>query len=99
MLSTIEMCHHFAGTQTVWISDGYYSVHMMAACDIDTAVNENERKESEEKLMQISGFHDTIIFCLLRILMYLRFRHLEKYLLICLPMVCICFAIQHLLSI
>ncbi|KAG6659773.1 hypothetical protein CIPAW_03G059600 [Carya illinoinensis] len=41
-------------TQTVWISDGYYSVHVMAASDMDTAVNENERKESEEKLMQIS---------------------------------------------
>ncbi|KAG6720335.1 hypothetical protein I3842_03G055400 [Carya illinoinensis] len=63
-------------TQTVWISDGYYSVHVMAASDMDTAVNENERKESEEKLMQISGFHDSIVFWLLRMI-YLPFRHLE----------------------
>ncbi|XP_059450600.1 uncharacterized protein LOC132181410 isoform X2 [Corylus avellana] len=40
--------------QTVWISDGCYSVHMMAVSDMDAAVNENGRNESEEKLMQIS---------------------------------------------
>ncbi|XVF20572.1 hypothetical protein REPUB_Repub12eG0011900 [Reevesia pubescens] len=37
--------------QTVWISDGYHSVHMM---DISSAVNENDKRESEEKLIQIS---------------------------------------------
>ncbi|KAL4652159.1 hypothetical protein ACB092_01G212900 [Castanea dentata] len=41
-------------TQTVWISDGCYSVHMMAASDMDTAVNENDRNESDEMQMQIS---------------------------------------------
>ncbi|GMY24412.1 hypothetical protein FCV25MIE_19654 [Fagus crenata] len=41
-------------TQTVWISDGVYSVHMMAASDMDTVVNENDRNESEEKPTQIS---------------------------------------------
>ncbi|XP_022772091.1 uncharacterized protein LOC111314714 isoform X2 [Durio zibethinus] len=38
--------------QTVWISDGYHSVHMV---DISSAFNENVKRESEEKLMQISG--------------------------------------------
>ncbi|XWS30680.1 hypothetical protein CRYUN_Cryun23aG0007500 [Craigia yunnanensis] len=37
--------------QTIWISDGYHSVHMM---DISSDVNENDKRESEEKLIQIS---------------------------------------------
>ncbi|XP_017974806.1 PREDICTED: uncharacterized protein LOC18602088 isoform X1 [Theobroma cacao] len=39
--------------QTVWISDGNHSVHMM---DITSAVNENDERESDEKLLRISGF-------------------------------------------
>lgn len=45
--------HHFAGRQTVWISDGHHTVHMM---DITSAVNENDERESDEKLLRISGF-------------------------------------------
>ncbi|XVE72041.1 hypothetical protein DITRI_Ditri11bG0006800 [Diplodiscus trichospermus] len=37
--------------QTIWISDGYHSVHMM---DISSAVNENDKRESEEKPIQVS---------------------------------------------
>ncbi|XVF71669.1 hypothetical protein PTKIN_Ptkin12aG0058200 [Pterospermum kingtungense] len=37
--------------QIVWISDGCHSVHMM---DMGTAVNENDKRENEEKLIQIS---------------------------------------------
>lgn len=41
-------------TQTVWLSDGYHSLHVIAASDIEAVVNENDRTENEEKLMQIS---------------------------------------------
>ncbi|KAK9271869.1 hypothetical protein L1049_002234 [Liquidambar formosana] len=41
-------------TQTVWISDGFYSVHMMAVTDTDSSANENDRNESDEKRMQIA---------------------------------------------
>ncbi|PQP95791.1 uncharacterized protein Pyn_38755 [Prunus yedoensis var. nudiflora] len=41
-------------TQSVWASDGYNSVHMMLASDMDNAVNENDRNDSEEKLIHIS---------------------------------------------
>lgn len=34
---------------------------MVAASDIVAAVNENDRTENEEKLMQISGFHKSPI--------------------------------------
>jgi hypothetical protein len=53
-------------------------VHMMAVSDMDAAVNENDRNESGEKLMQISGFRNSIIIWLLRIVIYLSFRNLEK---------------------
>lgn len=42
-------------TQSVWASDGYNSVHMMLASDMDNAVNENDRNDSEEKLIHISA--------------------------------------------
>lgn len=45
-------------------------MHMMAVSDMDAAVNENGRNESEEKLMQISGFRNSII-----IFVYLAFAH------------------------
>jgi hypothetical protein len=51
---------------------------MMAVSDMDAAVNENDRNESGEKLMQISGFRNSIIIWLLRIVIYLSFRNLEK---------------------
>ncbi|XP_031255826.1 uncharacterized protein LOC116113803 isoform X2 [Pistacia vera] len=41
-------------TQTIWITDGQHSVHVMAASDADITVGENGRNEIEEKLMQIS---------------------------------------------
>ncbi|XP_062106332.1 uncharacterized protein LOC133817750 isoform X2 [Humulus lupulus] len=41
-------------TQTIWVSDGYHSLHMIAASDMETVVDENDRTENEEKLMQIS---------------------------------------------
>ncbi|XP_024026126.1 uncharacterized protein LOC21392027 [Morus notabilis] len=41
-------------TQTVWLSDGHHSLHVVAASDIVAAVSENDRTENEEKLMQIS---------------------------------------------
>lgn len=53
-------------------------MHMMAVSDMDAAVNENDRNESEEKLMQISGFRNSIIIWLLRIVIYLSFRNLER---------------------
>lgn len=68
----------FAGTQTVWISDGCYSVHMMAASDMDTAVNENDRNESDEMQMQISGFCVSIIWWLLIITICFSPSQLDK---------------------
>lgn len=37
-------------------------MHMMLASDMDNAVNENDRNDSEEKLIHISGIHFPIIF-------------------------------------
>lgn len=39
------------------MSDGFHSLHMMAAADMETIINEKDRTENEENLMQISGFH------------------------------------------
>ncbi|KAK2663056.1 hypothetical protein Ddye_001630 [Dipteronia dyeriana] len=41
-------------TQTIWITDGYHSVHMLVASEMDTAVNENGRNEIMEKQTDIS---------------------------------------------
>ncbi|PON93502.1 hypothetical protein TorRG33x02_107800 [Trema orientale] len=42
-------------TQTLWVSDGQHSLHMMVASDMETVVNEKDRTENEEKLMHISA--------------------------------------------
>ncbi|KAG9449561.1 hypothetical protein H6P81_009526 [Aristolochia fimbriata] len=46
-----------ARSQTVWISDGSYSVHVTSVGDLDFSVGENNEDESEEKLMRISASH------------------------------------------
>ncbi|CAK9150929.1 unnamed protein product [Ilex paraguariensis] len=42
------------GAHTVWISDGHYTVHLMVISDSDTSASESDKKDTEEKLMQIS---------------------------------------------
>lgn len=42
------------------MSDGYHSVHMMVASDMETMTNERDKSECDEKLIQISGFHTPI---------------------------------------
>ena len=44
------------------MSDGYHSLHMIAVSDLEAGVNENDRNEKEEKLVQISGFHSPIFW-------------------------------------
>lgn len=51
----------FSGGRTVWISDGFYSVHMMTVSDTDTSANEDDENDSEEKLKQISGSHNPLV--------------------------------------
>ncbi|XP_062150540.1 uncharacterized protein LOC133859228 isoform X2 [Alnus glutinosa] len=58
--------------QTVWISDGCYSVHMMAVSDMDAAVNENDINESGEKLMQISVRQFSLVKRLKILLLWLQ---------------------------
>ncbi|PKI69911.1 hypothetical protein CRG98_009786 [Punica granatum] len=40
--------------ETVWVSDGHYSVHVINGCDIDAANGEKDGNDIEEKLRQIS---------------------------------------------
>lgn len=42
------------------MSDGYNSVQMMVASDMDIAVSGNDLNESKEKPMHITGSHWTI---------------------------------------
>lgn len=62
--------HHFVGRQTVWISDGHHSMHVV---DISSAVNETDKRESEEtanmdlKFYKSSDFIN-LIFCHIYIL-------------------------------
>ncbi|KAJ4960280.1 hypothetical protein NE237_020190 [Protea cynaroides] len=42
-------------TQTVWVSDGFHSVHMMSISDMDIPANEDVKNDMEEKLIQISA--------------------------------------------
>ncbi|XP_059670565.1 uncharacterized protein LOC132316076 isoform X2 [Cornus florida] len=42
-------------TETIWLSNGHHSVHMMTLSDPDTSVNESDKENSEEKPMQFSG--------------------------------------------
>lgn len=41
-------------TQTVWISDGCHTLHMLALSDMDASVGDSDNKDSEEKLVGIS---------------------------------------------
>ncbi|XP_050383754.1 uncharacterized protein LOC126800429 isoform X2 [Argentina anserina] len=43
-----------ARTQSVWVSDGYNSVQMMVASDMDIAVSENDLNEIKEKPLHIT---------------------------------------------
>lgn len=43
-----------AAEQTVWISDGHYTVHRMVMSGMDTSTDETKSKDSEEKLIQTS---------------------------------------------
>ncbi|KAK4788552.1 hypothetical protein SAY86_019871 [Trapa natans] len=40
--------------ETVWISDGLYSVHIIAGCGPDTANGENDENDAEKRLRHIS---------------------------------------------
>ncbi|KAM7268026.1 hypothetical protein ACFE04_010192 [Oxalis oulophora] len=46
-----------SGFQTVWISDGSHTLHVVSVADIDTAADGNDKTETEEKQMQISVLH------------------------------------------
>lgn len=50
-----KLGNHFAGAETVWASDGHYSVHVIAGCDMDAANGEDDGNDAEEKLRHISG--------------------------------------------
>ncbi|XP_038891899.1 uncharacterized protein LOC120081240 isoform X2 [Benincasa hispida] len=41
-----------SGNQTVWLSDGHHSVHLLVIPDVDSVVTENMGNESEEVLMK-----------------------------------------------
>ncbi|PIN08884.1 hypothetical protein CDL12_18538 [Handroanthus impetiginosus] len=41
-------------TQTIWMSDGRHSVHLMMVSDMDTSFDEIEKKDTNEKLIQTS---------------------------------------------
>lgn len=49
------MVELFSGMLTIWIADGYHSVHILAASEMDAAAHENAGNEIEEKPMDISG--------------------------------------------
>ncbi|KAI4352249.1 hypothetical protein L6164_006519 [Bauhinia variegata] len=42
-------------SQTVWISDGYQSVHMLATMDTDYALNAPDGSDGDEKLLPLQG--------------------------------------------
>ena len=42
-------------SQTIWISDGYHSVHMFTAMDIENALNEVDGNDCNEKLLRLPG--------------------------------------------
>ncbi|XP_043716414.1 uncharacterized protein LOC122664593 [Telopea speciosissima] len=42
-------------TQTVWVSDGFHSVHTMSISDMDIPANEDVKNDVEEKQIQISA--------------------------------------------
>ncbi|KAL3619010.1 hypothetical protein CASFOL_037238 [Castilleja foliolosa] len=41
-------------TQTVWISDGYHSVHLMMVTGMDNSFDKSEKKDTKENLVQTS---------------------------------------------
>lgn len=42
--------HQLAGSQTIWISDGQYTVQMIVVRDEETSTSETDGKESKELL-------------------------------------------------
>ena len=46
---------NFTEMQIFWVSDGGYSVQMMSITDIECPVSENDKNESKQKAVQISG--------------------------------------------
>lgn len=51
----LKCCHNPAGSQTVWISDGYHSVHMLATPDMDNTLDATDGNDGDEKLLHFPG--------------------------------------------
>jgi len=58
--STEWTCHCFAEMPTFWVSDGLHSVHTITLSDMGAAVNSNNEDETQEKLIQITGFFNPL---------------------------------------
>lgn len=58
--------------QTFWVSDGLHSVHMITLSDMGAAVNSNNEDETQEKLIQITGFFNPLyIRVVFKLLLYM----------------------------
>lgn len=58
--------------QTFWVSDGLHSVHMITLSDVGAAVNSNNEDETQEKLIQITGFFNPLyIRVVFKLLLYM----------------------------
>lgn len=51
----LKLFDYLAVSQTVWISDGCHSVHMLTTMDMENALNEADGNDGDEKLMRLPG--------------------------------------------
>lgn len=58
----LKFIYDYADSQTVWISDGLYSVHVMMIPGSDTKEKESGVSNDEREIIQSSGLHK-YLFC------------------------------------
>ncbi|MCI05669.1 hypothetical protein A2U01_0026722, partial [Trifolium medium] len=47
-------------SQTIWISDGCHSVHMLTTTDMENGLNEADGNDGDEKLMHFPGLQISV---------------------------------------
>jgi hypothetical protein len=60
LLIYVNFSYYPAASQTIWISDGSHSVHMLTTTDMENGLNKADENDGDEKLMHFSGLQISV---------------------------------------
>lgn len=56
----LKFGYNLADSKIVWISDGYHSVHLFTATDVENTLNEADGNDGDQKIMHLPGSETSI---------------------------------------